>query len=197
MDEFLKKFWQDNLTEIRENKFRFAAICFCFVAAVVLFFANDDDGEEIILTENPAPAEFAETAENPDTNKKIIVLNSPAISSGKQNIKIVSGANAEALFVHDPFKIPIKEKIQPQPEIILPSVEEIPPVSNEKFILRGTAIIGDNKSALVQKISSVKDSDAENLILGIGEDFNGKMIIEITPDFLILIDGTKIFIETN
>lgn len=197
MDEFLKKFWQDNLTEIRENKFRFAAICFCFAVAMILLLTDDSGDEEIILNENPAPAEFVETAENLNANKKIIALNSPAISSGNQNIKIVSGANSDALFVHDPFKISIKEKIQPPSEIILPPVEEIPPVSNEKFILRGTAIIGDDKSALVQKVSSGKDSDAENLILGIGEDFNGKMIIEITPDFLILFDGTKIFVETN
>ena len=164
----LKDFWQKELQEIQENKIRFAGLCICFIVLAGLFLADDGGGEEITLNETPTP-EVIETA---DTNKN--------------------------LFISDPFKIPEKEKIEPPPElppvIIAPPVAQVP-ISNEKFILRGTAIIGNNKTALIQKISEDKKSDAENLILGIGDNLNGKKILDIAADSVIFEDGETLHLE--
>ena len=191
----LKDFWQKELQEIQENKIRFAGLCICFIVLAGLFLADDGGGDEITLNETPTP-EVIETA---NTNKNIVTVKNSAVPTADKNIKIVRGANSDGLFISDPFKIPEKEKIEPPPElppvIIAPPVAQVP-ISNEKFILRGTAIIGANKSALVQKIFvDKKNSDAENLILNIGDSLNGKRVIDIGVDCLILDDGETLYID--
>lgn len=190
-----EKFWQDNLKEIQENKIRFAGICICFLVAVILFLNDDNGGEEIILAETPQ----IETAEKIDAGAKIITVQNSTVPNFNENIKVVLGANSEDLFVGDPFKFPPKEKVEPPPE--LPPVIVAPPVaqiqiSTERFILRGTAIIGNNKTALIQKISA-NDKTEENLIFGIGDIINGKKIVEIATDSVILEDGETLYLETN
>ena len=191
----LKDFWQKELQEIQENKIRFAGLCICFIVLAGLFLADDGGGDEITLNETPTP-EVIETA---DTNKNIVTVKNSAVPTADKNIKIVRGANSDGLFISDPFKIPEKEKIEPPPElppvIIAPPVAQVP-ISKEKFVLRGTAIIGANKSALVQKIFvDKKNSDAENLILNIGDSLNGKRVIDIGVDCLILDDGETLYID--
>ena len=192
-DKF-KDFWQNDLKEIQENKFRFAGLCICLVLAIVLFLNDDSGGEEIILTENPAPVETTETV---DTGAKIIAVQNSAAPNLNENIKVVLGANADDLFVHDPFKVPPKEKVKPveiPTEIAPPPVAQIPTLPTEKFILRGVAIIGNDKSALVQKISG-NNKNEENLILGIGDIINGKKIVEIATDSVILEGGEILFLD--
>lgn len=202
-NEKFKDFWQNDLKEIQENKFRFAGLCICFLAAAGLLLTDDEGGEEIILNETPAPAEVetAETAENVDAGTKIIAVKSSSTSDADKNIKIVLGANSDDLFVRDPFKIPPKEKVKSAEiptAIIAPPVAQLPTLPTEKFILRGTAIIGNNKTALIQKvIGNDKKSADENLILGIGDRLNGKKIIDIATDSVILEDGETLYLETQ
>lgn len=190
----LKDFWQKELKELQENKIRFAGLCICFILAAGLFLADDSGGEEIILTDTPPP----EVVETSNTNKNIVTVKNSAVSTADKNIKIVLGANSDGLFISDPFKIPEKEKMEPPPElppvIIAPPVAQVP-ISNEKFILRGTAILGENKSALIQKIFGDKKSDTENLILNIGDTLNGKRIVEIGVDAVTLEDGETLYID--
>ncbi len=191
-DDELKNIWQKDLKEIRENKIRFAGLCICFIFAAGLFLTDDSGGEEIILTETPPP-EVVETA---DTNKNIVTIKRAENSNVNENIKIVVGANSDDLFVGDPFKVPPKEKIEKPPE--LPSVIISPPVAQvkTKFILRGIAIVGANKSAIFQKIiDNDKKSGEENLILGIGDNINGKKIVDIATDSVILEDGEILNID--
>ena len=187
-----ERIWQENLREIRENKVRFAAICILFAVAVILFLA-DDGGEDIILTENPVPVENVETAGNVDATAKIVTVKNSPVSNANENIKIVLGANSDGLFVRDPFKVPPKEKEITPPVIVQPVAQVQNP--KEKFILRGTAIIGANKTALIQKIDGDKKSSEENFILGIGDNLNGKKIIDIAADSVFLDDGEILYLE--
>ncbi len=204
-DDELKKIWQNNLAEIKENKVRFTAVFICFIVAVILFFTDENSvGEEINLSENPAPVETVENVKPTDSDKKIITVKNAAVSTADKNINVVRGANSDDLYIYDPFKTPQKEIIQPPPEIptviippnITPPVAQIPVKTAEKFILRGTAIIGNKKSALIQKfISDEKNSDSENLILEIGDSLNGKKILDINQDYLTLDDGEILHID--
>ena len=206
MDE-LKKFWQANLAEIQENKIRFAAILICLVLAVIASFSEDSGGEKVTVAENPAPVENVKPV---DADKKVVPVKFN--SNADKNITEVLGADSNELYVFDPFKVPPKEKIEvetpplpAQPVIITPPpvVAQEPPKPAIKFLLRGTAIIGDKKSAILQKIvDEEKISDAENLIVEIGEILNGKKILEIAEearklkvDMLVLDDGW--FINRN
>ena len=188
--EKFKDFLKEELKEIQENKLRVTGLCICFVLAVILFLTDDSGGEEIILTETPAPIE---TAENVDAGKKIIAVQNSTVPNFNENIKIVLGANSDDLFIHDPFKIPPKEIVKPAE---VPAVKIAPPVAQvtEKFILRGTAIIGNSKTALIQKISA-NDKSEENLILVIGDNINGKKIVEIATDCVILEGGEILFLD--
>ena len=191
-DDELKKIWQNDLKEIRENKIRFAGLCISFIIAAGLLLTDDSGGEEIILTETP-PSEVVETS---DTNKNIVTIKRAENSNVNENIKIVIGANSDDLFVGDPFKVPMKEKIEKPPE--LPPVIISPPVAQvkTKFILRGIAIVGANKSAIVQKIiDNDKKAGEENLILGLGDNINGKKIVDIATDSVILEDGEILNID--
>ena len=199
MDE-LKKFWQANLAEIQENKIRFAAILICLVLAVIASFSEDSGGEKVTVAENPAPVENVKPV---DADKKVVPVKFN--SNADKNITEVLGADSNELYVFDPFKVPPKEKIEvetpplpAQPVIITPPpvVAQEPPKPAIKFLLRGTAIIGDKKSAILQKIvDEEKISDAENLIVEIGEILNGKKILDIAPDSLTFDDGETLYLD--
>ena len=197
----LQKFWQSNLEEIKENKVRFAAVLILFIVAVILLFTEDNGGEKINISENPAPVENS-PPENLPADKKIITVKNAATSNADKNITAVLGANAENLYVHDPFKTPPEEKFQPPPEIpavIIPPpvapVAQVPLVPTLKFALRGTVIIGYKKSALIQIISDDKNSANENLILEIGDTLNGKKILDINPDSVTLEGGEILYLN--
>ncbi len=203
MSDKLKNFWQKDLKELQENPLRFGGLLICFIAAVALFFSDGGGGEQINISENPAPVENVETPAPVANDKKVVAVKNAKNSSADKNITVVLGANSEELIVHDPFKVPQKEKIETpspaeiptvQPEIIPPVAQESPKPS-EKFILRGTAIVGYKKSALIQMISNDKNSAAENLILEIGDTLGGKKIIDISQDFLTFDDGEILFID--
>ena len=190
-----EKFWQENLKEIQENKIRFAAICICFAVAAVLFLSEDSGGEEIILADNPAPVENIDTPKKPDANTKIVPVKNSSVLN--ENVKILIGANSADLIVGDPFKIPPKEKVIPPPElppVIIQPVAQVPTLT-EEFVLRGTVIIGDNKTALIQKISDGKKSKDGQLILRIGDNLNGKRIVDIGTDSVIFEDGENLYIN--
>ena len=204
MDE-LKKLLQSNIDEIKENKIRFVALCICFLVVVILFFSDENSGgEEIIISEASVSIENPDVAENVSADKKVFIVKNSATSNADKSITVVLGANSDSLYVHDPFKFPVEEKIEPLAPVEIPTVQPViiaPPVAQEspkpavKFILRGTAIIGDKKSALIQIISDNKNSDAENLILEIGEIINGKKIIDISQDFIIFDDGETVHLD--
>lgn len=190
----LQNFWQNDLKEIKESPVRFGGLLICFIAAVILFFTDDDGGEEINLSESPAPVE---TVENVSGDKKIVPVKIAATSDADKNITVVLGANSDSLYVHDPFKVPVEEKIEEPSPVEIPTVQPViiaPPVAQDsikpvvKIFLRGTAVIGDKKSALIQIISD-KDSAAENLILEIGDNLDGKKIIDINQDFVTFDNG--------
>ena len=186
----MKDFFKSQLEEIRENKLRFGLLLICCIVTIIYAFADSfDSGEKINL----------------DTPQKVAQVESPVknISSTSEKVTITSdkfkaviGANADEVFIHDPFKNPTPAKVEEisppvEPLIIPPPAVEVPKPPEDKFILRGTAL-ADNKTAMVEKISNGK---TEMLFLQIGEKINGKVIVNITQDFITLDDGNNLYIE--
>ena len=110
-------------------------------------------------------------------------------------VKIVLGATSDELFIGDPFQgkekpplpkkvelptIPPPQSIQPQPP---PKVEP-----KEKIFLTGTAVSGDNKIAMFLR-------GKENFFGTIGDEVGGRIISDITPDFVIFADGKRVYIQ--
>lgn len=186
MSDFLKNFWQDNLTEIRENKIRFGAILILLVAVTIFALADSDDAATEIPIETPAAAV---------EDTEIQPVPPAAVPAASENLKVVLGANSSALYVSDPFTAPIPE---PAPAVEVPAelpeipVAQIEPEPAEKFALSGTAVSGDSKTAIIHKISDDKDR-AENFIVSVGDTLGTRRVVDITPDFVALDDGSKIF----
>ena len=181
-----EKFFKQEIEEIRQNKVRVIGLVLCFVFAIVFLIWNYfDTGEEIILTEKPS-----------DEEKNISVQKVP-----EQNITAVIGANSDVLFVKNPFHSK-KEILEEEKEVekseltekISEPVEDIKistPV-DEKFVLSGTAITSEEKTALVQH---TKNSVSENLFLSVGDTVGNKKIIDIEEDFILLEDGEKLYLN--
>ena len=197
----MKDFLKSQLEEIRENKLRFGLLIICLVVAIIYAFADSfDSGEEINLD---APQKVAQV-ESPAKN---ISSTSEKVTVTSDKVKAVIGANADDVFIYDPFKNPapakvdepvkvdevdLKKTLPPtEPAIVTPPAVEVPTPPEDNFILRGTAL-ANNKTAMVEKISNGK---AEMLFLQIGEKINGKAIIDIAQDFIILDDGNILYIE--
>ena len=189
MPDELKRILARELDELKQNKIRVGALIACFVVLLIFWIADDSSGdEEIILTEEPP------------VTKDLPVKVLPQKSS--DGVKVVLGANANALFIGDPFAVE-EEKLsapppEPPPKIPAAPVPIIPiqpppqaPIEQppkENFVLIGTAISGANKTAMFLRGS-------ETLFLTIGEEIGGRKISDITPDFVTFEDGERIYFQ--
>ena len=204
-DDLIKKFWQREQEEIEKNKFRIAAMIFLAVVAIIFSASDFDKSEEIILSETP---QVEEKNSQPAEDKKISEVaeekNSAVQKVSDENIIAVVGANSEPLFVGDPFltseveeisgveedkKIPAAENISP-PTVLKSPVSQKNSAVEETFILSGTAVSDNQRTALVRRY---KGKNFEGtIILQVGDALKGKKVVEITENNLILEDGEKI-----
>lgn len=192
LDE-LKKFLSHELDELKANKIRAGALGVCF-AVLLIFWATDDnsDGEEITID---AP---------PPLTKDFPVKPLP-VTKSPDGVTTVLGANADALFIGDPFAFEEKPKPQPppppQPPPTLPKIPEPPvviqptsepkaepPKPTEPITLTGTAISGNSKTAMFLR-------GKETLFLTVGEELDGRRIVDITPEFVTFASGERVYLQ--
>ena len=196
MSDELKKFLSRELDELKQNKIRTTALVVCLIIAVIVWTVDDSSsGEEIVLNDAP-----------PVT--KDLPVKSLPVEKSPDGVTIVLGANADALFIADPFageekpKPPPQPKSQPpptappqlpaipQPPIVIQPPEPPPQVESPKepLTLTGTAISGDNKTAMFLR-------GKETLFLTIGDEIDGRRIVDITADFVTLDNNEVITIR--
>ena len=197
MPDELKKFLSRELDELKQNKIRAIALVACVVVALI-FWAIDDNssGEEIALEDAPP------------VTKDLPVKPLP-VEKSSDGVTVVLGANADALFIADPFageekpKPPPKPQPTPQPPQAPPTLPAIPQPPaviqppepppkveppKEPLTLTGTAISGDSKTAMIMR-------GKETLFVTLGEEIDGRRIVDITSDFVSFDDGERIFLR--
>ena len=195
MPDELKKFLSRELDELKQHKVRAIALGVCLVVLLIVGTLDDGSGgEEIILVD--APPVTKDLPVNSLPVKPLPVAKSP------DGVTVVLGANADALFIGDPFAVEEKPKPKPTqptttplPTIPPPQVVIQPPAPpsqveqpKEPLALTGTAISGDNKTAMILR-------GKETLFLTIGDVIDGRQIVDITPDFVTLDDGEVLTIR--
>lgn len=197
--EELKKFLNRELAELRENKIRAIAIGVLFVGLLIYWFMSDEKSEEIILTEEPSV-----TKDELPVAKDLFVKVS-SVEKSPDGVTPVLGANSDTLFVGDPFEVEEKIEAEPSPPppvippppipqitppvvIQPPSVIEKPAAPKEQVVLTGVAISGETKMAMILR-------DKETLFLTVGEEIGGRKIIDITPEFVTLDDGERVYMQ--
>ena len=181
----MKDFLRHELDELKQNKVRAIALGVCFVV-LLIFWATDDSsgGEEIILDEPPLTK---------DLPVKVL-----PVEKSPDGVTLVLGANADELFIGDPFAG--EDKPEPPSQVTPPHVPSIliqpPPVEQpkqpkqpkERIILTGTAISGEVKTAMFLR-------DKETLFLTVGEEIGGKKISDISAEFVTFEDGQRVYLQ--
>lgn len=186
MSDGLKKFLQNELDELKQNKIRAIALGVLLAFLLILWITDDSsDGEEIILTEEPP------------VTKDLPVTILP-VEKSPDGVTIVIGANADELFIGDPFEGVEKPKPPPPPKIpeVVPQIVIQPPPPppqeptepQEKVILTGTAISGSNKTAMFLR-------GEETLFKTVGEEIGGKIISDITSESVTFEDGERLYFQ--
>lgn len=179
MSDELKKFLAHELDELKRNKVRAIALGVC-AAVLMVFWANDDtSNENINLTEQPTTQ---------PVTRDLPVKQLPAPKNLDGVVPIV-GATADALIVADPFAGAVKPKPLPK-KIPPPSIPIEPPQlqPREKILLTGTAISGARKTAMFLR-------GKETLFLTVGDEVNGRRIVDIGADFVTFSDGTRVYLQ--
>ena len=183
MSDELKEFLRRELEELKRNKIRVAAIGVCLVILIVIWTVDDSSrGEEIDLS----PA----TVDKPPATKDLPKKPLPAqiVIDG---VTPVLGANADALIIADPFAG--AEKPKPPPKTVEPVKLQPPPIipqpPHEKVTLTGTAL-GANKIAMFLR-------GKETIFLTIGDEINGRQIVDITADFVMFADGGRVYLQKD
>ncbi|MBR2774690.1 MAG: hypothetical protein IKD73_06860 [Selenomonadaceae bacterium] len=180
----MKDFLRHELDELKRNKVRAIALGVCLIVLLV-FLAIDDSsgGEEIILDDEPPLTK--------DLPVKVLPL-----EKSSDGVTLVLGADADELIIGDPFAG--EDKPKPPSQVTPPHVPSIliqppPPVEQpqqpkERIILTGTAISGEVKTAMFLR-------DKETLFLTVGEEVGGKIISDISAEFVTFEDGQRVYLQ--
>ncbi|MBQ3442065.1 MAG: hypothetical protein IJG33_02340 [Selenomonadaceae bacterium] len=179
----MKDFIRHELDELKQNKVRAIALGVCFVVLLIFLVTDDSSGgEEIILDDEPPLTK--------DLPVKVL-----PVEKSPDGVTLVLGANADELFIGDPFAGEERPKPQPKPVVapVPPIVIQPPPVAQlkqpkERIILTGTAISGEVKTAMFLR-------DKETLFLTVGEEIGGKIISDISAEFVTFEDGQRVYLQ--
>lgn len=188
MTEELKKLLSSDLEEIKQHKIRVIALGVCAVALLIFVTVDENSGEEINLNE---PTEISKPVAKDLPVTKDLPAKPLPVEKNSEGVTLVMGANADALTVGNPFLG--EEKINP-PKPATPILIQPPAIpqakSKEKISLTGTAISGGNKTAMFLR-------DKETIFLTIGDELNGRRIVDITPDFVTFADGGRVYVQNG
>lgn len=197
MSDELKKILSRELDELKQHKVRAIALGVCVIVLLIVWTIDDGSGgEEIILVDAPPVTK--------DLPVKPLPVKPLPVEKNPDGVTVVLGANADALFIGDPFAGEEKPKPKPQPptpplpaipqpQTVIQPPEPTQPTPQveqpkEPLTLTGTAISGDNKTAMILR-------GKETLFLTIGDVIDGRRILDITPDFVTLDDGERIYLQ--
>lgn len=182
MSDELKKWLSRELEEIKRDKFQIIALVIFVIVAVIFWLADYmSRGEDLALNEPTTSA--------PPATKDLPVKNLPVVQS-VDGVTIVLGADAKPLFIADPFAgaekpKPVTKTVAPPPIVFQPP--EIPK-PQESIVLTGTAISGENKTAMFLR-------GKETIFLTVGDEIDGRKISDITSDFVRFADGSILTIK--
>lgn len=181
MSDELKRFLSNELEELKQNKIRVAAIGVCLVVLIGVWLTDDTSrGEEIDLS--------SATVDKPPATKDLPAKPLP-VPVAVEDVTPVLGANADVLVIADPFAG--AEKPKPPPKPVEPVTFQPPPIipqpPQEKVTLTGTAL-GINKTAMFLR-------GKQTIFLTIGDEINGRQIVDITADFVAFDDGSRLFVQ--
>lgn len=167
---------------------------------------TDTDKKIIVVKKNHDETEKTNVSivigENPDD---YVYIRDPFASKVEDNIEVTK--KPEIIETHvatsenaeKPKVLPtIPDDLPPIPEpnlaLLIPQDKPIIPetkVPEDDFILTGTVVSGNNKNALIRKVSPARDDKyhAEDIVVKVGDSIKGNQITDIADGKIILNNG--------
>ena len=210
-DDKLRSFYEQELNEIKQHKLRFGLIAASLAASIVLFFFFEEDNESATVSNDAAPKVVSVTKDTASINSKEVHKTTSKVTE----VIGLKRASADAELIN-PFKVDIIDSKPPtiQPPAVVPTVPTLPlqqtktpePDRQIVLILKGTAISGNRKMAIIQRSvvgkNSSKDSEdsknkdkSESMMLSLGDIIDGRRIVDISRDFITFDDGHDLYIQ--
>ena len=207
----IKDFYYRELNEIREHKTRLGAIMTSLVASLMIFTFTSNEEDAKITSDTETPKAVVKTdnkAKNNETNSKLTRI--AGLEKASEGVELIN-----------PFKVDVKEsqvaesKSENKPVMNAPAFNPPKPTAPikadepfEKIILtlKGTAISGDKKMAIIQRSTvdknnsknsktSKDNSKQESFILSLGDEVDGRKIIDIDKFSVTFDDGYRLYIQ--
>ena len=181
----MRIFYEHEINEISQHKFRLVLIIVLLIILLVIFILTDSNDES------------KEKLFNEDVKKSQIKTQ---MKESKVSEQIIYEIDDTEVQLTNPFQVDV---IQTMPESEKKSDKVIftppnPPVlpqpqsvktNNNILILKGTAISGDKKFAIIQ---FDKDKSTTKM-LTIGDTINDKKVVDIGKNFIIFDNGEQLF----
>ena len=185
MSNRMRIFYEHEINEISQHKFRLVLIIVLLIILLVIFILTDSNDES------------KEKLFNEDVKKSQIKTQ---MKESKVSEQIIYEIDDTEVQLTNPFQVDV---IQTMPESEKKSDKVIftppnPPVlpqpqsvktNNNILILKGTAISGDKKFAIIQ---FDKDKSTTKM-LTIGDTINDKKVVDIGKNFIIFDNGEQLF----
>ena len=198
----LKEFYYREINEIKQNKLRFGAIIATFVASVAMFFITDTETEVTAAADNVSPKIVAASNDDlPDDKHKSAskVTSITGLERASDSVELINP------FKSDLPKPPVEKKSTepaaiPLPPSIPAPTKTVDADSQVVLILKGTAISGDKKMAIIQRSTNTKDKSkeqihSESVMLNLGDTFDGRQVVSIGRNFIAFDDGQYLYVQ--
>ena len=204
----LKDFYNREINEIMQNKLRFGLIATSLLISVAIFVFHDDESEVTAATdreETPKIVAAAKStnddAKSNETSTKVTEI--VGLARASEGIELINP------FKSDLIKPPVETKAPEPVKAQIPLPMKTPPIktieTDEQVILtlKGTAISGDKKMAIIQRSivnksnskNSKDNKKSESYLLNIGDEIDGRRLIAIDKDFVIFDDDSKLHLQ--
>ena len=203
-DSRLKEFYDREVNEIMQNKLRFGFIVVCLVASVALFAFTDTETEVTEASDNESLKVAAASNDKLASDIPSVKDKSDKPASKVTSITGLEKAS-EGVELINPFK---SDLIKPPSEVKSSKLESIPIPQTSKpasiktveteekaiLILKGTAISGNKKMAIIQRniIKNNKtnvDPKLESRIVKVGDKIDSHIVVDIGKNFILFDDG--------
>lgn len=228
MSDKLKTFWEREVNEIKQHKKRIILLAAVALASLIFWIlapenneaaSNDDvdSGTTTVNRQSSTPKPNSNNNNDSNNSRSTQVL---GLSRASEDVSLVNPFKSDL-----PKPTPVIEnkppvKNEPLPTPALPvqnDLTDIPeppqelPVNNLDLesevepepatilILKGTAISGDKKMAIIQigthNTNDNKNQNLETRIVKIGDTIEGRIITDIEKDFILFNDGQRLNLQ--
>ena len=212
MNDKIKSVLSKDITieDLKTHK-KLTALAAVFFICVSFFFSeafsNFDEAEYVSKNSSEPVKKSTSTRKNSKPSREILYAEpvekfetidpfSPEHFSEEDIIELESEVESEVenkieTDIEDKIETKIEQKIETQTEEKIPesvrTLETVPEIKKVPFVLKGILYDGRNSIAII-------DQDGEKTLF-IGESIDHRKILDIQPDFIVLDNGEKFYID--